>query len=131
VDEQIAVQGNGNADVSSWLHAQEINVLVDSPQLCAEWRAALDANQDTLARGRVGDDGVWRDANGVPLPAAPESTPASMPRTPVRETPVRDARNREPRPPMPKRDSGGIALVKKAAAVAKSPRPQSVDGKRG
>ncbi len=125
------MQGNGNADVSSWLHAQEINVLVDSPQLCAEWRAALDANQDTLARGRVGDDGVWRDANGVPLPAAPESTPASMPRTPVRETPVRDARNREPRPPMPKRDSGGIALVKKAAAVAKSPRPQSVDGKRG
>ncbi|BEI83695.1 hypothetical protein CcaverHIS002_0402990 [Cutaneotrichosporon cavernicola] len=132
VDEQIAVQGNGNADVNSWLHAQEINVLVDSAQLCREWRTALDANQDTRAQGRVGDDGVWRDASGRALPAAPESTPATMPRTLVRETPVRDVRNREPRPPMPKRDSGGIALVKKAAAAAaaKSPRPQSMDGKK-
>lgn len=124
------MQGNGNADVNSWYHAQEINVLVDSPQLCAEWRTALDANQDTRTWGRVADDGVWRDRDGKALPAAPESTPATMPRTPVRETPVRDARNREPRSPaLNKRDSsiggiggiGGIGLVKKAAGVGKAP----------
>lgn len=98
-------------------------MLVDSPQLCAEWRSALDANQDTFTWGRVGDDGVWRDRDGKALPAAPASTPAAMPRTPVRETPVRDVRNREPRSPAPnKRDSmGGIGLVKKAAGVGKPP----------
>lgn len=99
---------------------------MDSPLLCAEWRSALDANQDTRLHGRVADDGVWRDAEGRTLPAAPAQTPASMPRTPVRETPVRDVRNREPRQPQ-KRDSTGLAAVKRAAGVAGA----AVGGKAG
>lgn len=67
VDGKIAVQGNGRQDMGSWYHAQEINVLIDSAQICAEWRVTLDTNQDTSLRGRIGHDGVWRDASGQSL----------------------------------------------------------------
>jgi hypothetical protein len=60
--------------MSSWYHAQEINILLESEQVCAEWRAALDSNQNTGLYGRVGYDGVWRDAGGQSLPI-PEPTP--------------------------------------------------------
>ena len=39
-------------------------MLVDSPALCAEWWAGLNANQNTLRFGRVDADGVWRDSEG-------------------------------------------------------------------
>ncbi len=38
--------------------------MVDSPQLCAEWRRALDHNQRTGELGPVQEDGVWRDKEG-------------------------------------------------------------------
>jgi len=60
--------------MSSWYHAQEINVLLESATLCAEWRKALDTNQNTSIYGRVGHDGVWRDADNQTLPI-PEPTP--------------------------------------------------------
>lgn len=89
IDGRIGIQGNGNVDVSSWYHAQEINVLIDSESVCTEWRAALDASQDTKLRGRVNNDGVWRDEHGTPLPAAPEEPPVALPHTPVPEPTVR------------------------------------------
>ncbi|KAI0050745.1 hypothetical protein FA95DRAFT_1535710 [Auriscalpium vulgare] len=62
VDDQIAILGNGNQDTQSWFHSQEINVLVDSPALVAEWLHGINANQNTLQYGRVSDtDGVWRE----------------------------------------------------------------------
>lgn len=90
VDGQIAIQGNGNqggfrwwrgrrlslhstlltfVDSQSWYHSQEINVLVDSPQICAEWRMTIDSNQNTRIHGLVNqNDGVWYDADGNVLP---------------------------------------------------------------
>ena len=66
VDDEIAIFGNGNQDTQSWFHSQEINVLVDSPQLVREWIAGIDANQNTAAYGRVSDvDGVWRQDGTV------------------------------------------------------------------
>lgn len=82
VDEQIGVQGNGRQDASSWYHAQEINILIDSAQVCAEWRRGIDANQDTRLHGRVGEDGVWRDADGLTLPV-PAPTPLTAQVSPV------------------------------------------------
>ncbi|EIW72422.1 hypothetical protein TREMEDRAFT_26882 [Tremella mesenterica DSM 1558] len=69
VDEQIAIQGNGNQDTQSWYHSQEINVLLDSPLICQTWREAIDSNQNTLFYGRVSvEDGVWYDSKGEKLP---------------------------------------------------------------
>lgn len=65
VDDQIAILGNGNQDTQSWFHSQEVNVLVDSKQLVAEWIAGINANQNTRAYGRVdGKDGIWRAEDG-------------------------------------------------------------------
>ena len=83
VDDQIAIVGNGNqgslldlnfwkvltrpypTDTQSWFHSQEINVLVDSPQLVEEWWKGINANQNTAQHGRVDvKDGVWRDETG-------------------------------------------------------------------
>ncbi|KAI0061253.1 hypothetical protein BV25DRAFT_770703 [Artomyces pyxidatus] len=62
VDDQIAIQGNGNQDTQSWFHSQEINVMVDSPPLVGEWLRGINANQNTLRYGRVSDvDGIWRE----------------------------------------------------------------------
>ena len=52
-------------DTQSWFHSQEINIMVDSPGMCAEWRAGLEANQNTARYGLVSDkDGLWRDKDG-------------------------------------------------------------------
>lgn len=37
VDGAVGMQGNGNQDSQSWFHSQEINVMVDSEQICREW----------------------------------------------------------------------------------------------
>jgi hypothetical protein len=60
--------------MSSWYHAQEINILLDSAEVCADWRRTLETNQNTGIYGRVGHDGVWRDNEGQSLPI-PEPTP--------------------------------------------------------
>jgi len=65
VDDQIAILGNGNQDTQSWFHSQEVNILVDSPQIVSEWHRGIDANQNTGHYGRVSDqDGVWRGKDG-------------------------------------------------------------------
>ncbi|KAL6823459.1 hypothetical protein V8C40DRAFT_280133 [Trichoderma camerunense] len=66
VDGTVGVQGSGNQDTQSWFHSQEINVMVDSPEICSKWRDGIERNQNTKLFGRVSDDGVWRDKNGQP-----------------------------------------------------------------
>ena len=56
--------GNGNQDTQSWYHSQEVNVLLDSKQICDDWLNGLHHNQNTSHYGRIASDGVWRDAKG-------------------------------------------------------------------
>ncbi|KAL8281037.1 hypothetical protein RQP46_006716 [Phenoliferia psychrophenolica] len=69
-DEHIGIQGNGNQDVQSWYHSQEINVLIDSEVVCKEWLDAIHSNQNSLLHGELRKDGIWRDADGRKLPGA-------------------------------------------------------------
>jgi phosphatidylserine/phosphatidylglycerophosphate/cardiolipin synthase-like enzyme len=64
VDSQVAILGNGNQDTQSWCHSQEVNIMVDSPQLVQDWEAMLTANQNTGRFGRTEIDGIWRDRKG-------------------------------------------------------------------
>ncbi|KAJ4265269.1 hypothetical protein NW762_004554 [Fusarium torreyae] len=66
VDDSVGIQGSGNQDTQSWFHSQEINVMVDSPEICRKWREGIDRNQNTKQFGRVAKDGIWRDAQGNP-----------------------------------------------------------------
>ena len=43
-------------------HSQEINILLDSADICRNWREGIERNQNTAKFGRAGlNDGVWRD----------------------------------------------------------------------
>jgi hypothetical protein len=64
VDDTIAIQGNGNQDTQSWFHSQEVNILVDSPDLVSQWLKGINANQNTMRFGRVDQDGIWRAPDG-------------------------------------------------------------------
>lgn len=64
VDEHVAIMGNGNQDTQSWFHSQEINVMLDSAEVCRAWIDGLRRNQNTHVYGALGKDGVWRDADG-------------------------------------------------------------------
>lgn len=66
VDGSVGIQGSGNQDTQSWFHSQEVNVMVDSKEICGLWREGIDRNQNTKAFGRVAKDGLWRDADGKP-----------------------------------------------------------------
>lgn len=66
VDGAVGIQGSGNQDTQSWCHSQEINVMVDSPEICAKWRDGVELNQNTRVFGKVYTDGIWRDAEGMP-----------------------------------------------------------------
>ncbi|ORY90144.1 hypothetical protein BCR35DRAFT_287370 [Leucosporidium creatinivorum] len=70
VDGSVGIQGNGNQDVQSWYHSQEINVLIDSELICREWAEAIRSNQNTHLHGELQKDGIWRDGDGQPLPGA-------------------------------------------------------------
>ncbi|KAL4808296.1 hypothetical protein BDV18DRAFT_98068 [Aspergillus unguis] len=62
VDEAVAIQGNGNLDTQSYYHSQEVNLLLDSPQICKSWLDAINRNQNTAKYGLVSpDDGCWHD----------------------------------------------------------------------
>ncbi|GAA5992282.1 hypothetical protein JCM11641_001161 [Rhodosporidiobolus odoratus] len=61
VDGQCGIVGNGNMDSQSFWHSQEANVLIDSPQVVADWMDQLKTNQSTHQYGRVDTDGIWRD----------------------------------------------------------------------
>lgn len=64
-DERVGIVGNGNQDTQSWFHSQEINVMLDSPDVCRAWIDALRRNQNTHLYGALGaEDGVWRDDKG-------------------------------------------------------------------
>ncbi|KAF4982966.1 hypothetical protein FZEAL_1536 [Fusarium zealandicum] len=66
VDSTVGIQGSGNQDTQSWFHSQEINVMIDSRDMCEKWREGIDRNQNTKEFGRVAKDGIWRDAQGKP-----------------------------------------------------------------
>ncbi|KAJ5698006.1 hypothetical protein N7462_000011 [Penicillium macrosclerotiorum] len=62
VDEQIAIQGNGNLDTQSFFHSQEVNVLLDSKLICTTWLDAINRNQNTAKYGAASSqDGCWHD----------------------------------------------------------------------
>lgn len=64
-DGHIGIQGSGNQDTQSWYHSQEINVMIDSEEVCRKWREGIERNQNTAKFGKAGiDDGVWRDQDG-------------------------------------------------------------------
>lgn len=63
-DEKVGIVGSGNQDTQSWYQSQEMNVMVDSPELCRSWIDGLRRNQNTEPYGRLGADGIWRDGEG-------------------------------------------------------------------
>lgn len=65
-DDSVGVQGSGNQDTQSWFHSQEINIMVDSQEICRKWREGIDRNQNTKQFGRAAADGIWRDHQGNP-----------------------------------------------------------------
>ena len=65
VDEHIGIQGNGNQDTQSWYHSQEVNVMLDSHEICAAWAEGIRRNQNTHLYGAVDrEDGCWKDKDG-------------------------------------------------------------------
>ncbi|EOO01145.1 putative iq calmodulin-binding motif protein [Phaeoacremonium minimum UCRPA7] len=65
VDEHIGIVGSGNQDTQSWFHSQEVNVLLDNPDVCRAWIDGLRRNQNTHLYGAVSkEDGEWRDKDG-------------------------------------------------------------------
>ncbi|KAI9722035.1 MAG: hypothetical protein M1812_001995 [Candelaria pacifica] len=62
VDEHIGIQGSGNQDTQSWYHSQEVNIMIDSFEICKAWVEGIRRNQNTHLYGAVDTkDGVWRD----------------------------------------------------------------------
>lgn len=79
VDAHIGIQGSGNQDTQSWYHSQEVNILLDSPGLCADWLAGIRRNQNTHLYGKVSqEDGIWRDAHGKEAEGAIGVQPGSF-----------------------------------------------------
>ncbi|GAP92802.1 putative iq calmodulin-binding motif protein [Rosellinia necatrix] len=65
VDERVGIAGSGNQDTQSWFHSQEVNLMLDSPEICRAWIDALRRNQNTGIYGAVDrEDGIWRDEQG-------------------------------------------------------------------
>lgn len=65
VDGHIGIMGNGNQDTQSWYHSQEVNVMIDSPDVVGGWMKGIDRNQNTKQFGAASqEDGIWRDAQG-------------------------------------------------------------------
>ncbi|KAI3342780.1 hypothetical protein F4824DRAFT_443229 [Ustulina deusta] len=71
VDECVGIVGSGNQDTQSWFHSQEVNLMLDSPQICRAWIDALRRNQNTGIYGAVDrKDGIWRDEEGKGIDGA-------------------------------------------------------------
>ncbi|KZM28217.1 catalytic [Ascochyta rabiei] len=65
VDEHVGIQGNGNQDTQSWFHSMEVNIMIDSQQVCQDWMKQLRRNQNTHLYGLASqEDGIWRDKDG-------------------------------------------------------------------
>ncbi|CAM6118643.1 unnamed protein product [Calypogeia fissa] len=66
VDDHVGIQGSGNQDTQSWYHSQEINIMLDSEEVCRKWRESIERNQNTKRFGVAAEDGIWRDKDGNP-----------------------------------------------------------------
>jgi phosphatidylserine/phosphatidylglycerophosphate/cardiolipin synthase-like enzyme len=66
VDEHVGIQGSGNQDTQSWYHSQELNIMLDSEEICRKWREGIERNQNTAKFGGAAVDGIWRDMDGKP-----------------------------------------------------------------
>lgn len=64
VDSAVAIQGSGNQDTQSWFHSQEVNVMIDSKDVCRAWREGIERNQNTATYGLAKEDGCWYDSQG-------------------------------------------------------------------
>src|SRR5512140_86887 len=53
VDGRVGIQGNGNQDTQSWFHSQEVNVMIDSAEVCRAWIDGLRRNQNTHVYGAL------------------------------------------------------------------------------
>jgi hypothetical protein len=49
VDEHIGIQGNGNQDTQSWYHSMEVNIMLDSAEICKSWLDAIARNQSAYS----------------------------------------------------------------------------------
>ena len=67
-DGHIGIQGSGNQDTQSWYHSQEVNVMIDSPQICKDWMTLIQNNQNSLQLGlteKKGENsGCWLEKEG-------------------------------------------------------------------
>jgi phosphatidylserine/phosphatidylglycerophosphate/cardiolipin synthase-like enzyme len=66
VDYHVGIQGSGNQDTQSWYHSLEINIMLDSEEICRKWREGIERNQNTARFGVAAEDGIWRDKDGNP-----------------------------------------------------------------
>lgn len=46
-DDHVGIQGNGNQDTQSWFHSMEVNIMIDSYEICKDWKEQLRRNQST------------------------------------------------------------------------------------
>ncbi|KAI0486159.1 hypothetical protein F4859DRAFT_527995 [Xylaria cf. heliscus] len=79
VDETVGIVGNGNQDTQSWYHSQEINLMIDNPDICRSWIDALRRNQNTALYGAVDNkDGIWKDEHGKEAEGATGVDPGGL-----------------------------------------------------
>ena len=64
VDGKVGIMGSGNQDTQSWFHSQEVNVMIDSEEVCTSWMKQLMNNQNSKQYGVIAEDGIWRGQNG-------------------------------------------------------------------
>ncbi|KAF8555746.1 hypothetical protein OG21DRAFT_1410446 [Imleria badia] len=66
IDDAVGIAGNGNQDTQSWYHSQEVNVMIDNPAVCKDWRDTIRRVQNTHLH-ELQKDGVYLDQDGNPL----------------------------------------------------------------
>ncbi|KAF3041791.1 hypothetical protein E8E11_004013 [Didymella keratinophila] len=70
-DDHVGIQGNGNQDTQSWFHSMEVNIMIDSYDICRDWKEQLRRNQNTHLYGLASqEDGIWRDKDGKEVEGA-------------------------------------------------------------
>lgn len=132
VDDQVAIQGNGNQDTQSWYHSAEVNVLIDSAQIVRDWMEALNRQQNTALYGRVDDDGIWRDKATGKTPAEMDAWEAEQRAAGIEKPEGAAAINGEPIKDeglqggqTPKSTISRLSLGKKKKSMPKDPAPTS------
>ncbi|KAF2015791.1 phospholipase D active site motif protein [Aaosphaeria arxii CBS 175.79] len=65
VDGHVGIIGNGNQDTQSWFHSMEVNLMIDSKEVCGDWIEGIRRNQNTHIYGAASQsDGIWRNGKG-------------------------------------------------------------------